>query len=174
MAAKDVWRRDLLGLAQSLEEDLTALHHARPPLETTGTLDVFVQGLVRAWKDMGFSEEAIGEALRTGMERDFDLDPAWEEQCQHRQAWAEASAGTLGQWLNKIQGVAAAAACFGLLGTVLSAALWNWPPGRAILIACVTVLLCGVGLAWLAGNIQMSRQAQKLTELRRGLSDRTN
>jgi len=174
MAAKDVWRRDLLGLAQSLEEDLTALHQGRPPLETAATLDVFVQGLVRAWKDMGFSEDAIGQALRTGMERDFDLDPAWEEQRQQRQAWAEASAGALGQWINKAQGAAAAAACFGLLGIVLSAAFWNWPPGRTILIACWALFVCGFGLAWLTGTIQSSRQAHKLTELRRGLSDRTN
>ncbi|MGQ2990388.1 MAG: hypothetical protein ACT6RD_09255 [Brevundimonas sp.] len=173
-AVKHRWRRDMLVLAQSIEEDLTELHETRPPLEVAATLDVFVQGLVRAWKDMGFSDEAIIQALRTGAEHDFDLDPAWEEQRLQRQAWVAASASSLGQRLNKIQGVAIAAAAFGFLGMILSGALWNWSPARPILIVCVVLFFSGMTLGWLIGKIQASRRAHHLKELRRGLSDRTN
>lgn len=123
---------------------------------------------------MGFSDDAIGKALRAGVERDFDLDPAWEEQRLQRQAWAAVSSESLGRRLSKVQSVSAVVGLMSFLGVILSAALWSWEPARVVMLTCTALLCAGVGLAWLIGKIQASRQARHLKELRRGLSDRTN
>ncbi|WP_293827204.1 hypothetical protein [uncultured Brevundimonas sp.] len=163
--ASNVWRGELLGLALSLEEDLLELNHNRPVNETSGTLEVLVQGLARTWRDMGFSQDEISRAFEAGSRDDFDLDPAWLDQRQQKQAWAEANSGRVGKALGRIQSWSAMLAMLAGLTLLIIVTFGLEGIVRTVIIS---LFAGGIVLAIGTGKFLGWRKARCLAAIKRG------
>ena len=161
----DTWRSEVLGLALGLEEDLLELNHIRPAGETSGTLEVLVQGMVRTWQDMGFSQDEISRAIEAGSRNDFDLDAAWLGQRQEKQAWAEARSGRVGIILTHLQSWSAMIAMLACLGLLVIA---GFRLGVVPVTIGLSLFVGGLAMAIVAGKFLAWRKARRLAAIKRG------